>query len=143
MSDKVTEHCVYGHYVNDELIYIGKGTPFRANYTYKSSRNSTWWELVEGNEIVVKIFAYFDNDYDALEKEGEMIRELTPIANRYTPQIKVERIIKEKIALDYAKASIPKAVIDKVASIYNARIKSGNKCRKADIWLEMAKKVTK
>lgn len=50
---------------------------------------------------------------------------------------------KPKLMHEYRKASIPASVVDKVDSIYNARIKSGNKCRKADIWLEMAKKVTK
>lgn len=54
----------------------------------------------------------------------------------------VERKIK-KVMQEYGKASIPLQVIKHVDAIHKAREAAGNKCRKADIWIEMAKKVTK
>lgn len=50
---------------------------------------------------------------------------------------------KLKVMQEYGRASIPIQVIKHVDAIYNARKEAGNKCRKADIWIEMAKKVTK
>ncbi len=50
---------------------------------------------------------------------------------------------KAKIMQEYGKASIPVQVIKHVDAIHKAREAAGNKCRKADIWIEMAKKVTK
>lgn len=50
---------------------------------------------------------------------------------------------KPKVMQEYGKASIPIQVIEQVDKIHKARFKAGDKCRKADIWIEMAKKVTK
>lgn len=48
-----------------------------------------------------------------------------------------------KVMQEYGKASVPKQVIQHVDAIHKAREASGNKCRKADIWIEMANKVKK
>ena len=48
-----------------------------------------------------------------------------------------------KVMQEYGKASIPVDVIAHVDAIHKNRAANGNKCRKADIWIEMAKKVNK
>lgn len=48
-----------------------------------------------------------------------------------------------KVMQEYGKASIPVQVIQHVDDLYKARLASGNKCRKADIWIEMARKLKK
>lgn len=48
-----------------------------------------------------------------------------------------------KVMQKYKKASIPENVVEHVDTIYKMRKEAGKTCRKADIWIEMAKAVSK
>jgi len=127
--------CVYGHYIGDALVYVGKGTgdrPFN-----KSGRGKMWKEMVlESDDLKVEIFEWFDNDDDAFNKEAEIIANYSPILNLIGKS-------KIKSSAGYSMTLIPTEVLNHIDLIFNEREAAGNKCRKADIWIEMAKKVIK
>ena len=54
-----------------EIFYIGKGSKNRYKQTIK--RNKLFLEYYNNNECDVEIIEYFDNEYEAFEKEYELI----------------------------------------------------------------------
>jgi len=76
-----TESVVYGHYINGNLFYIGSGTHGRAFSAL--SRNPIWLALVVQNNncYEVEILHICTSIKDARDIEGNLIKELNPIAN--------------------------------------------------------------
>lgn len=78
---------VYGHYANGVLFYIGKGSETRSYDMRPEARNETWAEIAKGNEVEVRILYSFDSEAEALDRECELIRSLTPCANKVLPRV--------------------------------------------------------
>ena len=73
------KYCVYQHFMDGDLIYIGCGLahrPFSAE-----SRNSYWRDDTCGNSIDVVIVAWFESKAKAERLEKSMILKLHPSAN--------------------------------------------------------------
>lgn len=72
------KRCVYGHYVNNELIYIGAGTLFRAFSYYP--RRALWKELVaDGYDVI--ILAWYPDLKSAQDLEKKLIKQHKPKCN--------------------------------------------------------------
>ena len=67
-------YCVYEHYYNNKIIYVGSGTIKRAHR--KSFRNEKYEKMCNGDKdkVEVKIVALFNNREDAFEYEEGLTR---------------------------------------------------------------------
>lgn len=77
---------VYAHYIDQELIYIGKGKGGRAWEVKSSSRNDEWWSRIikameDGVIHNVRIIAAGLEEEEALAIERELIRIRRPSCN--------------------------------------------------------------
>jgi hypothetical protein len=73
-----TRKCVYGHYVNGRLIYIGAGTAFRA--LSRAKRNDKWKTLTS-NGYDAKILVWYADIKTAKDAELRLIRCYKPECN--------------------------------------------------------------
>lgn len=81
--DKYIRHgsCyVYFHYLNDELVYIGKGTNERM-FNWSNRTNDTHAQLIKDGVIKVEIIANNLTDSNALMIEDLLIKEHKPKYN--------------------------------------------------------------
>ncbi len=70
--------CVYGHFCDGEVIYVGSGAVSRPFSTQRSHR---WVAVVAGRPVDVVIFDWFESRHDALKAEFALIEMLDPLAN--------------------------------------------------------------
>ena len=71
---------VYWHTINDEIVYVGKGTGDRA---WSTNRSQTWIDAMESIDYdyqVDIVKTYFDEDA-AYRHEAQLIKELNPRLN--------------------------------------------------------------
>lgn len=71
---------VYWHTINDEIVYVGKGTGDRA---WSTNRSQTWIDTMESIDYdyqVDIVKTYFDEDA-AYQHEAQLIKELNPRLN--------------------------------------------------------------
>ena len=77
---------VYAHYIDRELIYIGKGTGKRAWEVNASCRNQLWWDRIitameDGDTHEVRIIAAGLEEDEAFAIERELITIRKPSCN--------------------------------------------------------------
>lgn len=77
-------YYLYGHYLNGALFYVGYGNMYRPHNMH--NRSKEWLDYVGGREVVVKIFAEFDDSGHARRAEEEMIHQhYKGLVNRSAP----------------------------------------------------------
>lgn len=74
-------YCVYGHFADGRLVYIGSGDLCRAFNITKRKKHHI--DALRGRAVKVVIFNRFAERQDALNVENIMIRSTLPIANIY------------------------------------------------------------
>lgn len=72
-------YCVYGHFVDDKLIYIGSGELCRAFNV--RSRMKHHVELMQSGKTEIVIFDRFNSREAASKVESDMLRACKPVAN--------------------------------------------------------------
>lgn len=73
-------YYVYGHYLNDELVYIGKGTQNRfKNWICRTDKEHS--DLIKNNKVKTKILANDLEELIALDIEDALITKHKPKYN--------------------------------------------------------------
>lgn len=73
-------YCVYAHYVDGQVIYIGSGETCRA-FNLRSRTKHHAQLLQSGQAVEIAILARHHDRNEALENEKQMIRVFKPVAN--------------------------------------------------------------
>lgn len=73
-------YCVYGHFIEENCIYVGSGYLKRA-FEFERDRSERHREALRANDISVKIFNRHRLRADALAQEREMIKTRLPLFN--------------------------------------------------------------
>ena len=108
MRIEFNKYCVYKHFVNDKLLYIGKGDSRRPFTT--SGRNEKWYSVVrEAGHFDVEIIAWFKTSDEAGIFEEQQILALQPYANvQFNPKAGWKSKIKDgKVTHIYRKFKSP------------------------------------
>lgn len=91
MKIEPKKYCVYKHFIDGKLFYIGKGIASRAFDTNSTSRNEIWKNEVDyGLLLTVEIVEWFEDSKEALKLEAELINEYLPKANIGIPKNNLE-----------------------------------------------------
>ena len=77
MKQKI--YCVYGHYKDGILKYVGSGSPNRP-YSF-CQRQKKWHEVFNDQKPQVKIFSVHLNELEAREEESKIINSNTGLIN--------------------------------------------------------------
>lgn len=80
--------CVYGHFCDNECVYIGAGVIARA---FSQRRTPHWFGVVAGRPVTLRIFGRYDDRAEALEIERALIRQLRPAANIIGTPLNIRR----------------------------------------------------
>ena len=76
----IDQVCVYSHWCEDELVYIGKGVPSRP-YNF-DTRSDLWKSFFKDKKaITVKIIKWFSSNEEAAKYEDELIHLKNPKCN--------------------------------------------------------------
>lgn len=73
------KYCVYGHYVDDKLIYVGFGVSSRP---FARANRSVEWAETAANGYDVYIFDWFDSAKEASIVESQLIKRYAPQCNK-------------------------------------------------------------
>lgn len=73
-------YCVYAHYVDGQLVYIGSGDTCRA-FTISTARSKHHMDLLHTGIVEIRILSRHSSRRDALDTERRMLRAFRPVAN--------------------------------------------------------------
>lgn len=80
--EDIKRQCVYFHYYNNKLFYIGQGTIKRAYDFCKSQRNNNWNNIVKDINNINVVIKHIDISVEeSVRLEKEYIDKYKPIAN--------------------------------------------------------------